>query len=202
MAKETSDQAVFKATGKTKKEWYDLINAHMHGDSSHKEIAAYVYNTFDISFWWAQEITVMWEKVSGRRVVGQTKGSGFQVGVNKTFPLALSVLWDKLVSGPGVAYILGEDFGKTHGQQLQADSAGITGGGITYQVTTFVPYSHLRMRWQFPGWDRYSILQVRVTKKSEEKTILTFHQEKLQDAAAREKMKEYWKTRIAKIAGL
>jgi hypothetical protein len=51
------------------------------------------------------------------------------------------------------------------------------------------------MTWKKPGWENRSTVQVRVIDNGE-KSIVSFHQEKLQDADQRAGMKEYRVSRM------
>jgi hypothetical protein len=76
--------------------------------------------------------------------------------------------------------------------------AGQNISGIRVSTTTVQDGSHVRMRWQLPEWQTHSILQIRVIPKSETKTTLSFHQEKLPSQDDRQKMREHW----IRVAGL
>ena len=51
------------------------------------------------SGWWCQTIAVGYEYARGRRAVGQTKTAGFEIGVQKTFPISPEKAWE-LITGP------------------------------------------------------------------------------------------------------
>lgn len=80
----TSDQAVMKATGKVWDEWLSLLEQQNLSKLSHKEIAAKLVEDHDIGFWWAQTITIEYERMIGRREVGQSCEGDFQAGASKT----------------------------------------------------------------------------------------------------------------------
>jgi hypothetical protein len=83
-------------------------------------------------------------------------------------------------------------------QSLDGESA----SRITAVTTTFEAGSHVRIRWQRPEWPSYSILQIRLTAKSAEKTTLSSHQEKLPSRDDREIMQEHWRRVADRIAGI
>lgn len=88
MEKGFKDSSVIKATGKPLAHWLKTIKNSGKGDLPHKNIADFLHNECGLTYWWAHEITVLYEKSAGRRVTGQTQGSGFQVGVSKTLPVS------------------------------------------------------------------------------------------------------------------
>jgi hypothetical protein len=187
-------ETVLEKTGKSIEEWIAAIRDAGLADASHKEIADWLHDTCGISYWWAQSVTVMYEKETGRRVLGQTTDTGFQVGASKTYSVSGGDLWEIAIS-PGVSgLIMGDSV------LMEEKSAGRSVEGIEYEVTTFEPGSHYRARWKLPGWHEHSILQMRVTPKGVSKSVITFHHEKLPGAEEREAMKNRWKSVLAEIA--
>jgi uncharacterized protein YndB with AHSA1/START domain len=124
----------------------------------------------------------------GKNKVGQTKSTGFEFGLRKTFPIPLPAVWQYLMSPEGIRIWLGDspDF------RLEKGAAYHTVDGATGKVTTFNPEVNVRLTWQPVGWSKPSTLQVRVIAAGE-KTTVSFHQENLPDAQTREAMLERWK---------
>ncbi|UCF96609.1 MAG: hypothetical protein JSV89_15730 [Spirochaetaceae bacterium] len=213
-----NDSALIKATGRSKAQWFQIIRQAGKAEASHKEIADFLHGSHEVSFWWAQEITVEYEKQIGRRVLGQTQDGLFQIGISKTIDAPADEVWACLQSSRGVSLITsvpntGEPTHKSGHLGSRSDSTaaatgldsletldGQSASGIRVSTTTFQNGSHVRMRWQLPVWQTHSILQIRVTPKSETKTTLTFHQEKLPSQDERRKMRDHWK-RIAGLLG-
>jgi hypothetical protein len=80
-----SDAAVRKATGRSWWQWEELLDGLGAAELSHGEIVALVRERGGVeSGWWQQGVTVGYEKLKGKRVLGETAGSGFQVGVSRT----------------------------------------------------------------------------------------------------------------------
>jgi uncharacterized protein YndB with AHSA1/START domain len=63
--------------------------------------------------------------------------------------------------------------------------------GAAGEVRVVSPGSHLRLTWRPAGWERASLIQVRVLPAARGAT-LSFHQEHLPDAAARERRREHF----------
>ena len=191
-----NSESILRATGRKPEQWYNLIQDAGLSESSHKEIAEYLSGFPEVSFWWAQTLTVEYEKHIGRRVLGQTAGGNFQIGVSRTLNVPLAELWEFLESSEGISLLLGEGTGADGFESLQSGSD----RGIEAETTTYHHASHVRMRFRPPGWKEHSILQVRVRQKGPEKTVITFHQEKLPHEESREEMKNRWKEAAARIA--
>lgn len=94
----TSDEAVYKATGKLYDEWYSILEQKKASKLSHKEIAALLVEEYDVSFWWAQTITVEYERLIGRREVGQSCEGDFQAGASKTLVGTMDNVYDRWLS--------------------------------------------------------------------------------------------------------
>lgn len=65
-----------------------------HVQKSHTEIAKYVGANFDgVSAWWAQTITVGYERIRGLREVGQMRGGTYEANKTRTFSVDVSTLF-------------------------------------------------------------------------------------------------------------
>jgi uncharacterized protein YndB with AHSA1/START domain len=190
MKKRISDESVERATGKSWKEWMEILKAASSAAAGHKELVSYLSENHGLSSWWCQTVAVRYEQESGKRQVGETAGVGFQIGVRKTFPLTLEQAWELLISTEGLSIWLG--YSSEDGSSLTDDDTYNTGeaSGV---VRVFKPHSHLRLTWHPPEWERPSTIQVRVIPQGAGKTTVSFHQENLPDAESRERMRSRWK---------
>lgn len=86
--------AILKArTGCTWERWVkalDRVKAHAW---SHREIATYIVKTYKIPGWWAQSITVGYERIKGIRAVGQRRDGSFEASKSRTFAVPLDTLY-------------------------------------------------------------------------------------------------------------
>jgi uncharacterized protein YndB with AHSA1/START domain len=130
----------------------------------------------------------------GRRVVGQTKDVGFQIGVQRTLPIPLEQAWALLTSPQGMRLWLGG----APRMRLEKGATYTLPDGSTGALRVFEPDHHLRITWQPRGWARPSTIQVRVIP-SGDKTTLAFHQEHLPDSAAREQRRAHFESALGAI---
>ncbi len=181
-----SGDALQRATGKDWNGWVSYLDGKNAAGLSHKEIIQLLTKNIS-SAWWCQKVCAGYKTLKQQRTTGQTADGGFQVGVRKIFPLSVAGAWDLLVSPEGLSIWLGEVEGvlQSNGEQYTTRS------GVTGEITIYKPLSHIRLSWQPAGWKKKSILQLRVIPNGR-KTTLSFHQEALRSAAAREKMKIHW----------
>lgn len=128
------------------------------------------------------------------KIIGQTKTVGFQVGVRRTFPLFQEDAWNLVTSQEGLNLWLGESTGiiLEPGQKYISKSA-------SGEIRVVKPLQQLRLTWKKVGWEKASTVQVRIISIESNKTIISFHQEKLSDQNVREEMKVYWEKVLEEI---
>jgi activator of HSP90 ATPase len=133
--------------------------------------------------------------VNHAKPVGRTASGYFQVGVRRTFPISVEEAWDFILSSEGVKVWLGEPaltnfaVGRTFA----------TKSGISGEIRVMNPHTNIRMSWGMKDWPNASTVQIRTIAVDPRKTTISFHQENLPDAQAREEMKRYWEEVLDKI---
>lgn len=85
------DAAVRKATGRDWKGWIALLDGLGARSMSHRDIAMMVWRDHKLSPWWSQAVTVGYERLLGKRAVGQT-ATGFVAGVSRTLDAPLEAV--------------------------------------------------------------------------------------------------------------
>jgi hypothetical protein len=88
-----SDEAIRRGSGKGWDEWVAVLDAWGALDRSHTEIANHVHEAFGVDGWWAQSVTVGYERLKDLREVGEVAGGRFAGSASKTFPVPLDRLW-------------------------------------------------------------------------------------------------------------
>lgn len=73
-------------TGTALETWVQRIAEAGGPDLDHAAIARLLPERWDITEWWAQGVTVAYEQVIGRRVVGQSGDGDFSVSASRTVP--------------------------------------------------------------------------------------------------------------------
>jgi uncharacterized protein YndB with AHSA1/START domain len=194
-----SSEAVRKGTGQSWEEWLDELNLAGADAWSHKEIVAYIQEHHDLSPWWQQMVTVGYEKGTAKRVDGETADAGFQMGVQKTFPLSAEESWKLLISKAGASCWLGKIArfaAPREGKTYRTDS------GVTGEFRVVKPPDRLRLVWHPPELKRPATLQIALTPGANGKTAIRAHLEKLSSPEEREAMKSHWKRVLAELASL
>lgn len=85
------DKTIEARTGCTWRKWVEALDYAKAEAMSHTEIAALVRAKWKVSSWWAQTITVGYERIRGRRDVHQRRG-GYAVTKSKTFAVSVEHL--------------------------------------------------------------------------------------------------------------
>ncbi len=192
-----SDEAVQKATGKTWAEWFTLLDQAKAQEMTHKEIVAWLYKRHIESGWWSQMVTNAYEKARKNRVVGETLGTGFQIGVQKTVDISPEQAWKLINSPEGRRIWLGE-IGQS---ELVPGEIYETAEGIKGEVRVLREGEYIRITWQLPEWNKPSTLQVRVIP-AKDKTAFHFHQENLAGEEEREAMRGHWQKILGELEKL
>lgn len=89
-----SDAKVKKATGRTWSEWVAALDRAAAQEMSHRDIARHISATYPkVNGWWAQSITVGYERIRGLRDVGQRRDGSYDANKSRTFPASVSTLY-------------------------------------------------------------------------------------------------------------
>ncbi|MGE0729873.1 MAG: hypothetical protein AB7O92_21995 [Acidimicrobiia bacterium] len=84
---ELDDATVRAATGRDWDEWCDLLDRWPGRDTGHAAIAAHLLAEHGIDSWWAQSVTVGYERITGRRLPYQRSDGTFTATRSRTVPV-------------------------------------------------------------------------------------------------------------------
>lgn len=192
---DVGDEAIKAKTGRSWPEWIVVIDGFGGEGMTHKDIARKLHDDGLIAGegsanagWWAQAVTVGYEKLKGRRVLGETADAGFQVGVHKTVPYELAKVWEFILSPVGLELWVGQ----VPELVLEEKSCYQAKDGTTGEVRSFKELEFIRLTWQPPDWKEPSTLQLRLAETGPGKTRIGFHHERLAGVTQREQMKKHW----------
>jgi uncharacterized protein YndB with AHSA1/START domain len=170
----TSSEAVAKATGKPWSEWMALLDAAGGRKMTHKQIVACLVAEHDASPWWRQQIAVAYEQSRGLREKHEMS-DGYQISRSRTMAVDAERIYNAWL-----------DDG-TRRRWLPGD----------FTVRKATPYKTLRLTWS-DG----SRVEVRLDAKGPEKCAVVVQHDKLPDADAAERMKEYWADALERLREL
>lgn len=88
-----SNETITAKTGCGWEKWVRSLDHHGMAEKPHKEIAQFVHETYNIPGWWAQSVTVGYERIKGLREIGQRRGGGYEANKSKTVAVPISNLY-------------------------------------------------------------------------------------------------------------
>jgi hypothetical protein len=91
-----NDEAARKKTGHGLDHWFAVLEAFGMAAKGHTAAAAYLYNEHAVPGWYAQGITLAYERAHGLREANQSCTGDFQVSVSKSVAADVAVVADAL----------------------------------------------------------------------------------------------------------
>ena len=168
-----SDDVIRARTGRGWEKWFDLLDESGALDKKHPEIARWLREEQGMDGWSSQSVTVSYERARGMRAVGE-KADGFAVTASKTVAVPVEQLFDAFVDESLRASWLADG-------ELRERSANKPRGA--------------RFDWS----DGSTRVVVGFESKGEAKSMVGLAHEKLPDAEEADRMKAYWRERVAAL---
>lgn len=165
-----SDDKVAAKTGRTWKEWVRVLDADNAATMTHRDIAKLLHGKHNVADWWAQTVTVGYERIKGLRDRGQRRGGGYEAGKSRTFGVPVKALFDAWADET------------TRRRWLSRND-------VTVRTAT----SPKGMRLQWPDG---TVVMVMFTPKGKSKSVAAVVHTKLPDRSALEDAKKYWADRL------
>jgi len=94
---ETSEDAVRAATGRGWDDWCDLIDSWPRDGWDHPAVAARLQAEHGVDGWWAQAVTVGYERITGLRLPHQRADGTFTAGKSRTVAVDAGALREMLL---------------------------------------------------------------------------------------------------------
>jgi hypothetical protein len=95
-AEQVGEERLRAATGRTREEWYALLDEAGAREWDHTHIARWLGGEHDVDGWWAQSVTVGYEQSRGMRAPGQRSDGTWEAGATKTLYTTPQALWPHL----------------------------------------------------------------------------------------------------------
>ena len=168
-----SEEAIRRRTGRGWEEWFDLLDASGAAERPHKEIARWLREEQGIEGWSAQSVTVSYERARGLRAVGE-RPEGFSITASKTVAVPVDRLFEAFVD-----------------ESLR--ESWLPDGRLRARTTT----KPKTARFDWGGGETRVV--VGFIAKGEAKSTVALEHERLADAAEAERMKAYWRDRVAAL---
>jgi hypothetical protein len=171
-----SDEKMLEATGHRHDEWFARLDTWGGTTRAHTEIARWLVEEHAVPGWWAQSITVGYERARGMRAVGQMK-DGWTVNASKTVNVPVDDLFDAF-----------HDAGRRKRWLPDADLS----------LRTATKPKSARYDWE----DGSTRVVVAFEAKSEKKATIHLSHERLPDADTADAMKAYWRAALVELTML
>ena len=168
-----SDDAVRKGTGRGWDEWFAILDAAGAVAWKHPDIARWVAANYAISGWWAQGVTVGFERARGLRAQHE-RPSGFSLSVTKTINVPVERLH--------------ESFANARERKAWMERAVRVSSGTPPRTINF-------------PWGDGSRVAVRFESRGPSKAQVALQQGPLPDAAAVEELRAFWRAHLALLKG-
>ncbi len=161
--------SVEASTGKRWREWVEILDASGASSKTHRDIAKWVHEVQGVTSWWAQSVTVGYERIRGLRDTGQRRGGGFDVNKSKTLPVPLRELY--------------EAFGARGRKQWL--------GEVALRVKKATPEKS--MRWI---WDDTTPVEIYFWEKGPQKSQVQIQHRELESKASADRVRSEWGIRL------
>lgn len=106
---EHTDEVVRHSTGRGWDEWRDLIDAWPGHTDGHGAVAAWLEEEHGVPGWWAQSVTVGWERITGRRLPHQVADGTFTANRSATITTDATALRGLMLDADGRATLFPGD---------------------------------------------------------------------------------------------
>jgi hypothetical protein len=163
------DETVMSRTGRPWSDWFALLDTWRGTEHTHAEIARYLSEEHGVPGWWAQTVTVGYERARGMRAVHE-RPEGYSVTASKTVGVPVERLFAAV-----------------------CDPAWPAEGAL--RPRTAQPFRTARFDWE----DGATRVVVGFTPKGESKSVVALEHERLADAESAERMKAFWRERLAEL---
>lgn len=169
-----SDETIKEKTGCTWDRWVwalDQVNAQ---GWPHKAIAEYVYEKYKVPGWWAQTVTVGYERIRGLREKGQRRSGSWEASKSKTIDAAVGTVFKSF-------------------KQPKLRSAWLPDHKVV--VRTSVPNKSVRLTWH----DGSSV-EVYLVAKGRSRSQVAIQHTKLPSREVADRMKAFWSEHLDALA--
>ncbi|MDQ3674678.1 MAG: hypothetical protein M3365_09925 [Gemmatimonadota bacterium] len=171
-----SDAVIKEKTGCAWDSWVFALDHYGAAEMPHRDIAALVRTKYKIPGWWAQWVTVGYERIKGLRARGQRRDGSYEAGKSRTFDVPVTRLFDAWAD-PTLR------------------KRWLTDAGINVRTATAPKTMRL-------GWSDGTIVVVGFMAKGKSKSSVALAHTKLPNAETANRLKVLWSKRLDALGKL
>ena len=165
-----SDASIKAKTGCNWERWVKTLDRWGADKKPHRDIATMVSKTWKLDGWWAQTVTVGYERIKGLRARGQRRDGTYEATKSRTFDVPVTALYDAWADK------------SVRDRWLDDTNA---------KVRTATAPKSIRL-----GLADGSILAVGFLPKGKTKSSVAVSQNKLPDRETATRLKQYWSDKL------
>ena len=185
-----SDATSRAKTGHGLDHWFEVLDRFGAVEKGHTAAARHLYDAHGVDGWYAQGITVAYERARGVRAVNQRRDGGYEVSVSKVLPV-----------GTADAVKAFTDSRRRQRWLEAADRGLVTALSTALSASTskgfaVKPNGQARMRYK---WDD-TIVEVYLAPKAGGKSSIVAVSKKLGNAALVDERRGQWRSALAALA--
>ena len=172
------DAAVTKATGKSWREWFAILEERGARSLPHVDIARLLRDEHGVPGWWSQSVTVAYEKEIGRRETGQRCDGDYSASVSRTVagaPDEVLGLWAARLTAAGEL------------------------GGVPFAAEPAVSRTEKWRYWRVKLADGSKVTVNISAKAGGASTVLGVGHDKIASKPEAERWKSFWKAYLAAL---
>ena len=171
-----SDASIKAKTGCNWERWVKALDRWGADKKSHRDIATMVSKTWKLDGWWAQTVTVGYERIKGLRARGQRRDGSYEATKSRTFDVPVENLFDAWANKSVRDRWLGD---------------------TTVKVRTATAPKSIRL-----GLGDGSILAIGFLPKGKSRSSVAVSQNKLPDKETATRLKQYWSEKLDALGGV
>lgn len=172
-----SAEAVRRATGRSRHDWFALLDSWGATKHSHRDIAAWLRSEHGVESWWSQTLTVDYEQARGLRPPGGHRDGTYAVTASRTVAVPVHRLFEAFTNP------------RIRSRWLSR---------ARMRLRTALPGRAVRFDWG----DGTTRLVVGFAAKGKAATQVAVQHERLPDAKTAAETKAYWRERLDVLKAL
>jgi len=170
-----SDEAVRAKTGRTWREWVEVLDAAGAARMQHRDIARHLHRDLGVTAWWSQTVTVGYERIRGLREKGQRRDGSYDVNKSRTVPVPVAELYAAF---------------QARGRRKWLPEPGV-------KVRTATPPRSMRL-----AWSDGTPVEVHFWEKGPAKSQVQLQHRKLPTKARADELRHAWTTHLTTLTDM